>query len=62
MSFDELINLTIQKMQEDIKTGKAVRYRPDGSYIIFGEDGDTLVSDSGVEYRTIEQVRRGEGF
>lgn len=62
MSFDELINLTIAKMKADIKSGKAVMHLEDGSYIIFGEDGDTKVSDSGVEFRSIEDVRKGKGF
>lgn len=62
MSFDELLKGTIKMMKEDIKAGRAILKYSDGSYVIFGEDGDTKVSESGVEFRTIEDVRKGKGF
>lgn len=62
MSFDELVNATIAKMKADIAAGTCVMHLEDGSYIIFGEDGDTKVTATGTEFRSIEEVRKGRGF
>lgn len=61
MSWDDIVNEALRQMEADIQNN-AIIHCQDGSYIILGPDGDTKVSDNGVEYRSIEEIRKGRGF